>query len=67
MAARGKAWIKAEDDVIRLLSNTHSYRQIAKLLGRGKSSVGLRIAAMEAAGTSGQAVMDLGQADANNI
>jgi len=63
-ATRGKAWTKAEDDVIRLaLKQGMSYRKIGALMGRGKSSVGLRIKAMQADQTIGQSVLDMGRAN----
>ncbi len=64
MAARGKAWTTAEDDIIRLLlAQNKSYRQIAAILGRGKSSVGLRIKRMGESDQIGQGVLDMGQAN----
>lgn len=64
MAARGKAWTNAEDDIIRLLlAKKQSYRQIASVLGRGKSSVCLRVQRMRSDTQIGQGVLDMGQAD----
>ena len=60
---RGKAFTQAEDDVIRLMrAKGSSIRQIAHYLGRGKSSVLVRLQRMEREGTAGQSVFDMGQA-----
>jgi hypothetical protein len=64
MAARGKAWLQSEDDVIRLLlAKGKSYRQIASVLGRGKSSVCLRVKRMNTENSLGQGVLNIGQID----
>jgi len=61
---RGRNFTKAEDDVIRLMrARGSSIRQIAAYLGRGKSSVMVRLQRMDKDKTIGQAIFDLGQAD----
>ncbi len=61
---RGKAWTQAENDQIRIrLEVGQSPSEIARKLGRGRASVYLHIKNMQDAGTLGQSVMDLGQAD----
>lgn len=63
MTHRGKAFTQAEDDVIRILMDQgKSYRHIAAVLKRGKSTVGNRVRAMR---DNDQGVLDLGQANAN--
>lgn len=61
---RGKAWTQAENDQIRIrLEVGQSASEIALKLGRGRASVYLQIKNMREAGTLGQSVLDLGQAD----
>lgn len=62
MNKRGKAFTRAEDDVIRLLwSRGTGATEIARTLGRGRTAIYKRIEAMKAAGTWGQVVPQLGQ------
>lgn len=61
---RGKAWTEAENDQIRIrLEVGQSPAEIARKLGRGRASVYLHIKRMREAGSLGQGVLDLGQAD----
>ena len=60
--ARGKAFTQAEDDIIRMwVDKGKPVAQLAKTLGRGRSTIYLRISNMNANGTLEQGVMDLGQ------
>lgn len=57
-----KGFTAAEDDLIRVAVQTGgSLVALAKVLGRGRSSVYLRVEKMTARGTIGPGVFDLGQ------
>lgn len=64
--ARGKQFTQAEQDAIRLyLKANISPTKIAKLMGRGRSTIYNHIKEMTETGEIGQEIMDVGQTGAD--